>query len=174
MLNYNTSNKKQYKLSNKLVLEDVDRDLLIEEICQLKNVISTYENKISTYENYVDLDKIDDPLDYDNKDKLILEFLNKLLKNMKKEPITKITDFCYYRKDEIIVEENEQLVDVYLDKFLEHYTKKQLQYHKRTYVQCYFWCFFKAILGKKYVLKYSNRNKTKKVKTCLIYSIKKM
>ena len=50
--------------------------------------------------------------------------------------------------------------------------KEQLQYYKRYKVKCYLWSFLISSLGKKYILKYTSKHPTKKLKSHLIYSIK--
>ena len=79
-------------------------------------------------------DKIDKNSD---KYKIVMEFLNALLKTLNKQAINDITEFKYIKRDEIIKKECENVLPGYLDRIIDIFGKYAIRYSMRTKIQHY-------------------------------------
>jgi hypothetical protein len=155
---------------------------------KLNNLLITINKEISNGTNWKDIDQLYNEYRYMDQiytancltyickfsfDFLLLDFLNLLLSNAGKPLINHPTEFVRIRKEDIMLDVNQQLYDSYVDLFLLHYSKQELQLYRHGELKHSFWSFFKAILSKKYKLKNIPGRKLKNsiLETFYVYSI---
>lgn len=104
---------------------------------------------------------------------ILLEFLNKILVNINKQPITSVFEFKNIDRLDIIKEENLRIIEEMEDKICKHYNKKNCGFYRKT--NSYVLTILKGMcreLGLETTRLNKNKAKDCVIKTHIMYSIR--
>ena len=115
----------------------------------------------------------------DKKYQLTLKFLNSLLKAVGKEEIDDITNFKEVKKDELLTDGCQKVLDKHINEICKIFGKSQIYYRDRNSVEHYIISLIKymvSIIGYQFEFKIKSENSTLenntyKIKKILLYSI---
>jgi len=106
---------------------------------------------------------------------ILLMFLNALLTKMGKHQITDVLDFKLIRRDELLTQENEDIIEEHKDLIHAFYSKHNTKYLQKKSVKNYLLTFLKALtnelnldLGSTTIITRVSKTQTK---TSVMYSV---
>lgn len=147
------------------------KDLSTEQIKLLYNkyvVKPSKNNKPVVKNNLPAVDKTD------NKYLIALKFINKILINIKKNPVDDLTKFQNIDRDDIILDINKKTLADMENEIYKYFDKTKLCWYKRKKIKHYILTILRGIskeLGLKFSYVQKNIVTGRLNKTCLFYSI---
>jgi len=96
---------------------------------QVKSIYNTYVKNIKKSSTTTPIRVIDTTTD---KYKLLLEFANKILKNINKDQIYDLTEFKNIDRLDIVREENKVILDKMANRLFKHYDKYKCGYYRKS------------------------------------------
>ena len=126
---------KALNINEKLLKNDLEDEL----INQLYNEFCVSKSDKVTTKKQVDKNS--------SKYKLTLEFLNELMLGMGKNKIDDILDFKDIKKDDLLSDECNKIMDQYMDKFIDEFGKTKLLYRKKESINNYILTLLRKIIS---------------------------